>query len=69
MLDLEFRRHSKLNALLNLKRLILEGALGTLGAEVDGYRGSTIAIHGEGEDDTDAGVVGVGDGLATTEAE
>jgi hypothetical protein len=64
MLDSKLRRHGERRALLNLEWLVLESSLGALGAKIDGYWWATLRVHGQGEDDADPGIVGVGDGGA-----
>jgi hypothetical protein len=69
VLDLELGAHGELGVLLDLERLVLQRGLAAGGGEVDGDGVATGRVHGEGEDDADAGVVGVRDVLAGAEAE
>jgi len=70
MLHLELRSHVELGTLLDLERLVFESLLCILGREIDGDGWLTFGIHGEGEDDAVAGVIGVGEVLAAaTETE
>lgn len=64
MLHLELRSHVELGTLLDLERLVFESLLCILGREIDGDGWLTFGIHGEGEDDAVAGVIGVGEVLA-----
>jgi hypothetical protein len=59
MLDLELGRHPEPGAFLDLERMVFEGQLGALGGEVNGDRWAAFAVHCQGQDDADAGVVGV----------
>lgn len=69
VLDLELGAHGELGALLDGKGLVLEGGLAARGGQVNGDGRATRRVHGEGEDDADAAVVGVGNVLAAAEAE
>ena len=64
MLDLELRLHRELRSLLDLERVVLEGVQCTGGCEIDSDGVTTGGVHGEGEDDAVAWVVGVGEVLA-----
>lgn len=61
VLDLELGAHGELGTLLNVKGLVLESGLTTRGREVDGDRRASRRVHCQGENDTDSGVVGIGD--------
>lgn len=69
MLDLERGRHGKLGALLDLEGLVLEVLLASGSGQVNGDGVAAGCVHRQGEDDADAGIVGVGDVLAAAEAE
>ena len=69
VLDLEGSNHGELSTLLDLERLVLEGDLASRGGEVDGYGVSLRGFHSKGVDNADSGVVGVGQILATSQAE
>ena len=68
VLDLELGAHGELGALLDLEGLVLEGGLAAGVGEVDGDGVTAGRVHGEGENDADAGVRGVGEVLAAAEA-
>lgn len=59
MLDLESGCHAELDTLLDLEWLVLECSLRTLGREINGDRRTTFGVHGQGDDDAVAGIVGV----------
>jgi len=65
MLDLELRRHAELDSFLDLERLVLERSLGAAGGEIDGDRWAAFGVHGKGEDDAVARVVGVREVIAS----
>lgn len=69
VLDAEGGGHGELCALLDLEGLVLEGALAPGRGEVDGNWAAAGRVHGQGLDDADAGVAGVGEVLAAGEAE
>lgn len=69
VLDLEGGAHGELGALLDLEGLVLEALLAARPGEVDRDGGAAGGVHGQGEDDADAGVVGVGDAGAAAQAE
>lgn len=69
MLDLEGGTHGELGTLLDLEGLVLEGLLAAGGGEVDCDGVAAGGLHGQGLDDADAGVVGVGDGVASSETQ
>jgi hypothetical protein len=69
MLDLELGHHGKLGVLLDPEGLVLEGVLATGCREVDGHRIAAGGLHGQGEDDADAGVAGIGQVIAAAETE
>jgi hypothetical protein len=69
MLNLKFSSHVELGALLDLERLVLKGVLGAWSTKVNGDRWTALALHGQGQNNADAGIVGVRDRLATTEAQ
>lgn len=66
MLDLELGAHGKLGTFLDLEGLVLEALLAAWRGEVNRDGWAARRVHGEGEDDADARVVGVGDVLAVT---
>lgn len=68
MLDLELGAHGELGALLDLEGLVLERLLAARGRELDGDGIAAGRVHGQGEDDADSGVIGVGEIGATAEA-
>lgn len=69
VLNLELGAHGELGALLDLEGLVLQGSLAAGGRQVDGLGVATGRVHGEGQDDADARVVGVRDVGAGTQAE
>lgn len=69
VLDLELGAHGELGALLDLEGLVLEGRLAAGGGEVDGDGVAAGGVHGQGQDDADAGVVGIRDVGAAAETE
>lgn len=69
VLHLEGGAHGKLGALLDGKGLILERVFAAGCREVDCDGCAAGRVHGQREDDADAGVVGVGDVFAAAEAE
>jgi hypothetical protein len=69
VLDFELGAHGELGTLLDLEGLVLEGRLASRLGEIDGDGRTASRLHGEGEDDADSGVVGVGDGGAAAEAQ
>ena len=64
MLHLKLCSHVELRTLLDLEWLVLESLLCVLGREIDGDGRLAFGVHGEGEDDAVAWVVGVGKVLA-----
>lgn len=64
MLDLELSSHAELSALLDLEWLVLERLLRSLLREINGDWRTALRVHGQGEDDADAGVVWIRDGLS-----
>lgn len=69
VLDFESSAHGELGTLLDPEGLIFETVLASGGGEIDGDGIASSGIHGEGEDDADAGVVGVGYVFSITQAE
>lgn len=69
VLDLELGAHGELGTLLDLERVLLEGLFAAGDREVNGDGVAARSLHGEGVDDADTGVVGVGDVLAAAKAE
>ena len=69
VLDLELGAHGELGTLLDLEWVVLEGRLAALLREVDGHGVTAVRVHGEGEDDANAGIGGVGDIFAAAETE
>lgn len=69
MLDLELRLHAERSALLDCKRLALEGLDGAGRPQVDDNVGAAFDFQTKREDDALARVVGVGDVLALAETE
>jgi len=67
MLNLELGDHGELGTLLDLEWIVLQGALGALGGEVDGDWWAASSVHGEGEDDAMAGIGRIGEGRASEE--
>lgn len=67
VLDLELGAHGELGTLLDVERLILEGGLASGGREIDGDGRAARRVHGQGENNADSGVVGVGDVSTTAE--
>lgn len=64
VLDLELGDHGELGVLLDSERAVLESGLAARSGQVDGDGLAAGGLHGQGEDDADSGVVGVGDVLA-----
>lgn len=69
VLHLELGRHGELGAFLDLEGLVLQGGLASGGGEVDRDGRAAGGVHGQGQDNADPGVIGVGNILAATEAE
>lgn len=67
MLDLELCAHGELGTLLDLEGLVLERLLAAGSREVDGDGVAAGRVHGQGEDDADSGVAGIGDACAAAE--
>jgi hypothetical protein len=65
VLNLELGAHGELGTLLDVEGLVLEGGLASRGREIDGDGRTARGVHGQGENDADSGVVGVGD-IGTT---
>jgi hypothetical protein len=61
VLNLELCAHGEFGTLLDVEGLVLEGGLAARGRKVDGDRRASRRVHCQGENDTDSGVVGVGD--------
>lgn len=68
VLDLELGAHGELGALLDLEGLVFERLLTARGGELDGDGIAAGRAHGQGEDDADSGVAGVGEIGAAAEA-
>lgn len=68
VLDLELGSHGELGSLLDLEGLVLERGFAAWCGEVDGDGVAAGGIHGEGLDDANAGVVGIGKVFAAAEA-
>jgi len=64
MLHLKLGRHAELHTLLNLEWLVFESSFGAFGGKVDGDGGPAFGVHGQGEDDAVARVVGVAEVFA-----
>lgn len=69
VLDAEGGGHGELCAFLDLEGLVLEGVLAPGRGEVDGDWGAAGRVHGQGLDNADARVVGVGEVVAAGETE
>lgn len=69
VLDAEASLHAESGALLNGKGLLVEGLEGTGLGQIDDDVGAAFDFEAERDQDDFAVVVGVGDGLAATEAE
>jgi hypothetical protein len=59
MLDLELRCHAELGTLLDLERLVLESGFRAFCGEINGDWWAAFGVHGQGEDDTVARVIGI----------
>lgn len=68
VLDLELGAHGELGALLDLEGLVLERLLAAGSGQVDGDGIAVGRAHGQGEDDADSGVAGIGEIGAAAEA-
>lgn len=68
VLDLEVGHHGELCVLLDAERLVLERVLASGGRQVDGDGVAAGGLHGQGEDDADAGVAAVRQVVAAAEA-
>lgn len=66
MLDLKVGHHCELGALFDLEGMLFERLLAARRREVDGNWRAARGLHGQGEDDTDSRVAGVGEVFAAT---
>ena len=69
VLHLELSAHGELGALLDLERLFLEALLASGSRQVNSDGVAAGRVHSQRDDDTDAGIVGVGNVFAMAEAE
>lgn len=68
MVNLEDNLDAEPSALLDGKRLVLEGTQGTGLGEFNDDVGPSLHLQGEGFDDAFSGVVGVADGFTCIQA-